>query len=232
MIAEKVQVPLAFNEVARHYDLLTGANPGYHRHLRLSARRLRAPASGRVLDLCCGTGASTAAIRAEYPDAEITGLDASKGMLDEARSKPHLRANFLLGDASDPAAFGAEGPYDGILMAYGIRNLSDPDAALSRILALLRPGGTVVFHEYSVADSRVASALWEVVCRGIIIPAGWVTSPGSDIYRYLYRSVKRFDGVAAFEQRLWRAGFVQVQTLPMDGWQRGVVHSFRAQRRR
>lgn len=230
MIADKTAVPHAFDVVARTYDLLTGANPGYHRHLRLSADRLGAGPGARLLDLCCGTGSSTAALRAAYPTAEIMGLDASQGMLERARRKPALRARFVLGDATEPQAHGVDGPFDGILMAYGIRNLPEPDRGLRNLRSLLRPGGTVVFHEYSVADSSFARAVWDAVCLGVIIPGGWVTAPGSDIYRYLHRSVREFDGVSAFEDRLRRAGFTDVETLPMDGWQRGIVHSFRARR--
>lgn len=230
--ADKTRVPDKFDRVAPTYDLLTGMNPGYHRHLRLSAERMRLPAGARILDLCCGTGSSTAALRAVWPDAVITGLDASEGMLQKARQKADLRATFLLGDAMDPAASGASGPYDGILMAYGIRNVPDPDLCLDRLRELLVPGGTLCFHEYSVADSAFARAVWNAVCWGIIIPGGVITAPGSDIYTYLRRSVVEFDGVRAFEARLRRHGFVHVRTEPMDSWQRGILHSFLAERAR
>ena len=59
---------------------------------------------------------------------------------------------------------------------------------------------------------------------------GLITAPRSDIYRYLRRSVLEFDGVSAFERRLRRHGFTHVRTEPVDGWQRGIVHSFYARR--
>lgn len=234
LMERKRRVPGDFNRVAPSYDLLTGMNPGYHRHLRMSARRLavRTPRP-RLLDLCCGTGASTEALRSVYPDAEIVGLDASEGMLEVARDKPRLRrVRFVLGDATDPAAAGVEGPFDGILMAYGIRNLPDADRGLSNLRRLLAPGASAVFHEYSVADSPLASLLWDAVCWGIIVPGGVMTARSASIYQYLHRSVRSFDGVRAFEARLRRAGFVDVWTGPMDGWQRGIVHSFVARRPR
>ena len=151
-------------------------------------------------------------------------------MLARARDKRELGAEWLLGDASDPAAAGAAGPYDAILMAYGIRNLPAPDEALAKLFAILRPGGSVAFHEYSVADSRRAQLVWNAVTLGVIIPGGWITAGTTDIYRYLRESVNAFDGVRAFEARLRRAGFVEVRTAPMDGWQRGIVHTFLARR--
>jgi ubiquinone/menaquinone biosynthesis C-methylase UbiE len=230
---EKEEVPRDFDRVADTYDLLTGMNPGYHRHLRLSAERLELPARARVLDLCCGTGLSTEAIRAVAPDAEIVALDASAGMLARAERKAILRgATFILGDATDPRAAGVAGTFDGALVAYGIRNVPDPDRCLRNVRELLRPGANVCFHEYSVADSLRARAIWEGVCVGIIIPGGLLTAGDARIYRYLRRSVKGFDGVRAFEARLARAGYDDVRTLPMDGWQRGIVHSFLARRPR
>jgi ubiquinone/menaquinone biosynthesis C-methylase UbiE len=135
---EKQRVPENFDEVAPTYDLLTTLNPGYHRHLRLSAERLEVRPEARILDLCCGTGASTEALVSVHPRARIEGLDASAGMLVAARKKPILRGiPFLQGDATDPRTHGANGLYDGILMAYGIRNVPDPDRCLSNLLSLL-----------------------------------------------------------------------------------------------
>ena len=220
----------AFNEVAHQYDFFTGLNPGYRRHLRLSAERLELGPRARILDLCCGTGLSTAALRRVYPDARINALDASAGMLSRAKRKD-IDARFFLGDATDPASHGVEGTFDGILMAYGIRNVPDPDRCLGNLLTLLKPGGRICFHEYSVADSRSSRAVWNAVTLGLIIPGGMLAG-GADLYRYLRRSVNEFDGVRAFEERLSRSGFDAVRTLPMDGWQRGIVHSFLAQRPR
>ena len=217
--------------MARSYELLTGLNPGYRRHLRLSASRLPVPAGGAILDLCCGTGASTRAILAEHPGARVTGADGSAGMLAEAgRRLPKERVTLLQADAMDPAAHGVAGPFDAILMAYGIRNMADPDRCLANLLPLLRPGGTICFHEYSVADSARARATWHAVSLGVIVPGGFLTSGTTRIYRYLRRSVLDFDGVTGFEERLRRAGFTDVRTEPMDGWQRGIVHSFLARR--
>lgn len=227
----KREVPADFDRIALSYDLLTGLNPGYHRHLRMSAARLEAPASGRILDLCCGTGLSTEAVLTVYPKARVVGLDASAGMLEVARRKPMLRGvEWVLGDATDVRGAGVTGVFDAILVAYGIRNMPDPDACLARWRDLLAPGGTIALHEYSVRGSLRSLALWDAVCWGIIVPGGLLTAGTTKIYRYLHESVRRFDSVRELEQRLRRAGFVDVRTEPMDGWQRGIVHTFVARR--
>lgn len=228
-MSDKSAVPEEFDRVARSYDLLSALNPGYSEHLRMSATRMNLPAGARILDLCCGTGLSTAALREAYPDAAITGMDASAGMLDTAREKAELAdVEWLLGNAMEPAKYGAGGPYDGILMAYGIRNVPDPDLCLSRLWMLLAEGGTICLHEYSVKGSLWSRLIWNLVTVGIVIPLGLVFARTTKIFRYLRRSVGEFDSVAELEVRLERAGFSNVRTETMSGWQRGIVHSFLA----
>ena len=222
----------AFNRVASRYDLLSALNPGYHKHLLWSAERLEIHDEGegtRVLDFCCGTGLSTEPLVRLYPKATIVGLDRSEGMLAKARVKDALRSvEFVAGDGMDPAAAGVKGPFDAILTAYGIRNMPDPDTCLHNVRNLLAPGGVICFHEYSVADSFWSRSVWNLVMFSIVIPLAFLTTGSTDIFRYLRRSVLEFDGRRSFEERMRRAGFVDVETLPMDGWQRGVVHTFRA----
>ena len=91
-----------FNRVADAYDLLVALNPGYRRHLALSARRLQLAPDARILDLCCGTGQSTLALRAAYPHATLVGLDVAAEMLQVARTRPELAGvTFLHGDGTD-----------------------------------------------------------------------------------------------------------------------------------
>ncbi|MBL8784625.1 MAG: class I SAM-dependent methyltransferase [Deltaproteobacteria bacterium] len=250
----KAEVIDDFDAIAGRYDLLTRMNPGYLQHLRWSAERLRLAPGARILDLCCGTGLSTRALMATYPDAqEITGLDASAGMIRFAMDTltpgtprprglarlttlpaPKTRANvrFVVGDAMDPAAAGATGPFDGILMAYGIRNVPNADHCLAALLPLLAPGAPICFHEYSVADSKVAKAVWNAVSLSVIAPLGIAATRNVRMWNYLRESVNRMDGVSAFERRLAAHGFTDIETLPMSGWQRGIVHSFIARRPR
>ena len=227
-------VPAAFDAGAFTYDRLVGANPGYHQHLRLSARRMRLPDAGRglrLLDAGCGTGASTAALLAAAPHAEIVAIDASGKMPARARAKPWPPSvTFVHTPVEELAAAGVHGPFDGILAAYLIRNVPDPDAALRGLRELLRPGRTLAVHEYSVADSPLARAVWQAVCLAVIIPAGRALSGDASLYRYLRRSVAGFDGAARFRQRLRDASFTGVHSESVPGWQHGIVHPFLANR--
>ncbi|MGW0228448.1 FAD-dependent oxidoreductase [Actinopolymorpha singaporensis] len=233
------QVVEGFDEAADTYDLLVGSNPGYHAHLRRSARRLVPPSgdgSGLgLLDLGCGTGASTAALLRVAPRARVVAVDGSAGMLAQARRKPWpAGVTFVHADASDLtaglAAAGENGPFDGVLAAYLVRNLDDPDTLLREVLGLLRPGGTLAVHEYSVAGSALSRAVWRAVCASIIVPMGRAVSGHPALYEHLRHSVLHFDSVEQLSARLRAAGFTRVRVAPMTGWQRGIVHTFLASR--
>ncbi|CAN3130634.1 class I SAM-dependent methyltransferase [Mycobacterium sp. smrl_JER01] len=230
MTAKNYDVPDAFDAGAAAYDGLVGANPGYHEHLRLSAQRMQLPDQGRglrLLDIGCGTGISTAALLAAAPRAEIVAVDGSAGMLAQAQAKPWpTSVTFVHSRAETLREAGVIGEFDGILAAYLIRNVDDPDAVLTTLRSLLRAGGVLAAHEYSVRDSRVAAAIWNAVSTAIIIPAGRFRSGDAALYRYLRRSVNEFDGAEAFRDRLRRNGFVDVQSMSVPGWQHNIVHTF------
>ncbi|GAA0644276.1 class I SAM-dependent methyltransferase [Streptomyces thermocarboxydovorans] len=220
----------AFDHASQTYDRLTALNPGYRSELLRSARRLRLPDDGaglRVLDLGCGTGASTRALLRAAPRARITAVDASSGMLRRALEKPWPAQVRFLHMTAEEFAADDEGPFDAVLAAYLFRNVTDPDRVLTAVRTLLRPGGRLAVHEYSLSGAPVHRALWNAVCRGVIIPAGTL---GGDraLYRHLWASVLGFDTAPAFADRLRRAGFTGVRVGPVAGWQTGIVHTFLA----
>lgn len=233
-------VPEAFDRVARTYDLMVALSPGYHAQLRSSARALveALPATPgrrpRVVDLGCGSGASTAALVRALDeagvDAEVVGVDGSAGMLEVARGKTGLaRVEFRQADAEQLSAADL-GAVDGVLAAYLVRNVTARDRLLSEIHDVLSEDGVLVVHDYSVRDSVVARWAWHLTCWLVVVPLGFVTAPGSPIYRYLWRSVLDFDGVRALVRRLHVAGFARVDHRTMAGVQRGQVHTWRARR--
>ncbi|MCP2246562.1 class I SAM-dependent methyltransferase [Lentzea aerocolonigenes] len=221
----KLEVPGKFDRAARGYDLLVGLNPGYHQALRRSARALGLRPGMRVLDLGCGTGASTAALVAAVPGLEVVAVDASEGMLSRARRKRWpSTVRFVHSRAEDVD----EGEFDAVFAAYLVRNLPDPDATLQHVRRLMKPGAPLVLHEYSVRDSWLSTALWTVLC-GVIVPIGWLVTGDRSLYTYLWRSVIDFDGASALRDRLRRNGFVGVRSAPVPGLQLGVVHTFTGQ---
>jgi ubiquinone/menaquinone biosynthesis C-methylase UbiE len=233
-----------FDRAAPRYDLLVGLNPGYHRHLRSAAAALRQALAGpaadgrglRIADLGCGSGASTRALVDAFAGhLRATGIDASEGMLAQARRKPwpagiafHRAAAQQLAVRRDE--LGLTRPQDGVLACYLFRNVPERDQVLSAVADLLRPGGVLVVQDYSVGGSRRARLLWTLVCWLVVIPLSILTGGHWRIYRYLWRSVLEFDAVQTFAERLQRAGFTDVEFRTVAGWQRGILHTFRARK--
>ncbi|MEW2636275.1 methyltransferase domain-containing protein [Streptomyces sp. NPDC048389] len=220
----------AFDHASHTYDRLTALNPGYRTDLVRSARRLRLPRAGaglHVLDLGCGTGASTRALLRVAPRARITAVDASAGMLRRALDKPWPDGVRFLHLSAEEVAGAGEGPFDAVFAAYLFRNVTVPDQVLATVRALLRPGGRLAVHEYSLSGSAVHHALWTAVCQGVIIPAGTLCGDRA-LYHHLWRSVLAFDTAPVFTDRLTRAGFTAVRAAPVAGWQTGIVHTFLA----
>ncbi|RII11172.1 Demethylmenaquinone methyltransferase [Streptomyces sp. YIM 130001] len=220
----------AFDHASHTYDRLTALNPGYRTDLLRSARRLQLPRAGaglHVLDLGCGTGTSTRALLRAAPRARITAVDASTGMLRRARAKPWPAHVQFRHQTAEEVATTTEGAYDAVFAAYLFRNVTDPDRVLRAVRSLLRPGGRLAVHEYSLSGSATHRALWTAVCHGIIIPAGSLSGDQS-LYRHLWRSVLEFDTAPAFTDRLTAAGFTGVRAAPVAGWQTGIVHTFLA----
>ena len=231
----------AFDRAAPTYDAMVALSPGYHDQLRTAAEALvdRLPVRGtgegalRVLDLGCGSGASSRALLVAWSssggsidDLSVTGVDASEGMVAQARGKAWPPSVALVvSDAVDYLESLPSGSVDGVLAAYLLRNVPDRARLVGEVARVLRPGGAIVIHDYSVAGNTRAKVLWAAVCHGIIIPLAVVKRSDVPLHRYLYASVRDFDSVARICERLLSSGLVDVRHRSYRGWQHGLVHT-------
>jgi len=231
----------AFDRAAPTYDAMVALSPGYHDQLRTAAEALvdRLPVRGtgegalRVLDLGCGSGASSRALLDAWAssggsvdDLTVTGVDASEGMVAQARGKAWPPSVALVvSDAVDYLESLPSGSVDGVLAAYLLRNVPDRARLVGEVARVLRPGGAIVIHDYSVAGNTRAKVLWAAVCHGIIIPLAVVKRSDVPLHRYLYASVRDFDSVARICERLLSSGLVDVRHRSYRGWQHGLVHT-------
>ncbi|HEX8935076.1 MAG TPA: methyltransferase domain-containing protein [Pseudonocardiaceae bacterium] len=224
-----IDVTREFDAAAASYDRLVGASPGYYRNLARSAQRMQLPGDGaglHLLDLGCGTGASTLALLAAAPQARITAVDGSAGMLAKARQAAWpARVSFVHAQAEALTEAGVQGPFDGVFAAYLVRNLPEPDPVLVGLCTQLAPGAPLGVHDYALDGRALSRAIWTAVCWSVIIPAGKVVTGRAQLYRYLWRSVLRFDTVDALAARLRRHGLVDTHIDTMPGWERGIVHT-------
>ncbi|MET0191324.1 MAG: class I SAM-dependent methyltransferase [Pseudonocardia sediminis] len=223
----------AYGRRAAGFDGFLKTIPGYHAHLRMSTNRmgLRGGSALRLLDVGCGTGASTAALLDAAPGATVVAVDASTEMIAVARKKnwpPHVE--FVHTRLETLAEAGVHGPFDGIFAAYLVSNLPDAEIGLRRLLSLLKPGAPLAVHDYAVADRMGSRMRWSLASWSYLIPMARIRSGSAELQRYRTQRVHSTDGVEAMTHRMGRAGFedVRVQTVP--GWQQHVVHTFLGRR--
>lgn len=245
MTTPTAHVPAAFDEVARRYDLMVGMSPGYHAQLRASARAFvdslpRDPGRElRLLDLGCGSGASTRALVDALDAAglryRLTGIDASNGMLTQARRDSWPAGvdfeQALAENIADLLRNRGE-HVDGVFGAYLLRNVTERDELVTGLSERLVPGGPLVFHDYSVAGRPVAAAAWTLLSWAVIIPLSVVVTRRPGLFVYLWRSVLDFDSVPQIMDRLVRGGFEDVRARGVPGWQASMVHIVHGRRPR
>ena len=139
--------------VAGVYDRLAGRyDRRWHRYVRCTTealdRRAAVGAAERALDVGCGTGAFLARLLARHPAQDAAGVDASRGMLAEARRKlaahPHVR---LVHAPAEALPFAADA-FDVVVSASAFHFFPDPRAALAEAARVLRSGGRLVLLDW------------------------------------------------------------------------------------
>jgi ubiquinone/menaquinone biosynthesis methyltransferase len=233
LIENKVNVPKEFNRIAARYDFATSMSQGYQRDLHTSARRMNLKGNEHVLDLCCGTGKSTLACLNVLPEGKITGVDNSEEMLAVAKKKfskeiASGKATFILKDAMNLDF--PDHSFDAIFMAYGLRNMPDYEACIQGLFRILKPGGTLCIHDYSLADTWYARPYWKILGYGFIIPISTLLTGNSTIFNYLIKSVLNFLTPDQAKQLLEKNGFTEVKVYPLGGWRAPIQHTIVAKK--
>jgi ubiquinone/menaquinone biosynthesis methyltransferase len=231
LLINKSSVPKEFNKIASRYDLATSLSQGYQEDLENSAALLLLKGDETVLDLCCGTGKSTRAILPKITSGKIIGIDNSEQMLEHAREKfkepiSSGKVEFKLMDAMQLDL--PDNSVDAIFMAYGLRNMPDYTKCINNLHRILKPGGQLVIHDYSLAEVWYARLLWKVLGYGFIVPFCTLLSGSATIYIYLVKSVLDFLQPAQAAELLRISGFRDIEILRHKSWRKLILHTFSA----
>ncbi len=103
-----------------------------------------------------------------------------------------------------------DGAFDGALVAFGIRNVGDPLAALREVHRALRPGGRFVVLEFQTPRGPLGAA-YQLYFRHVLPRVGGLISGDGSAYAYLPASVARFPDPGAFAALMEEAGFTDVR---------------------
>ena len=232
LIQNKREVPSEFNRIAKRYDLATFLSQGYQKDLQTSVDRMNLKGDEHLADLCCGTGKSTIACLNNLPNGKVIGIDNSEGMLETAREKltPKFgeKVTFVQQDVMNLDL--KDNSLDAIFMAYGIRNMPDFERCVRNLQRVLKPGGKICFHEYSISKSFASKIYWKFLGYFFIIPFAGLTTGSTKIFRYLIKSVETFLSQDEFTDLLKKTGFENVTHTSLGSWRKPVLHTFIAQK--
>jgi demethylmenaquinone methyltransferase/2-methoxy-6-polyprenyl-1,4-benzoquinol methylase len=205
-----------FDAIAGRYDLLNrimslGLDRGWRRK---AVEKLALPSSARVLDLATGTADLAMLIAEMHTDATVIGVDPSKGMLGEGERKIAAaalasRVSLQVGDAQELPF--EQASFDGITIAFGIRNVPDRPRALREMARVTKPSGRVVILELSEPRGGVMGVLARTYVHEIIPRVGALLS-GAKEYRYLQRSIEAFPPAEEFARTMEEAGLSVLET--------------------
>ncbi|HSB08868.1 MAG TPA: methyltransferase domain-containing protein [Blastocatellia bacterium] len=138
----KTRAARTYNAASDYYD--DPANSFWERFGRRTIERLDLSPGARVLDVCCGSGASAIpAAQSVGPDGFVLAVDLAESLLDLARAKAEYRGlrhiEFRAGDMLDLNL--PESDFDAVICVFGIFFVPDMSAAARGLWRRVRPGG-------------------------------------------------------------------------------------------
>ena len=228
---ERRAVQAMFDRIAPRYDLLNRLlSAGVDRRWRRACvDELGFQVPSRVLDVCTGTGDLLMEFLRRDPEHRGVGVDLSREMMRRGAAKL-AQAGYAkrcrLGAADAERLPFADASFDGVMVAFGIRNVGDPERALREIRRVLRVGARVVVLEFAMPTGALG-ALYRFYFSRVLPRVGGLVSGNSDAYRYLPDSVERFAAPPTFVALMERAGLTRLRWRPLTG---GIAYIYRGER--
>jgi demethylmenaquinone methyltransferase / 2-methoxy-6-polyprenyl-1,4-benzoquinol methylase len=208
-----------FAEVAPRYDLLNhvlscNVDRIWWWRAAQTFSHILQRTDARVLDLCCGTGDMTLALRKRAGKAknEIVGADFVHEMLVRATPKTSGKGIALV-EADALRLPLPDGGFDLVTSAFGFRNLANYDAGLREIYRVLRRGGEIGILDFS-EPTGVLGKLYRMYFRHVLPRIGGLISGQRGAYTYLPSSVERFPAPEEMRTKMQAAGFSEVSWTP------------------
>ncbi|WP_199610299.1 bifunctional demethylmenaquinone methyltransferase/2-methoxy-6-polyprenyl-1,4-benzoquinol methylase UbiE [Flocculibacter collagenilyticus] len=215
-----------FHSVAAKYDIMNDLmSMGIHRLWKRYTIDCSAARRGqKVLDLAGGTGDLTAKFSRLVGDTgQVILADINDSMIKVGRDK--LRDNGIVGNveyvqANAEALPFPDNTFDIVTIAFGLRNVTNKDAALASIFRVLKPGGRLLVLEFSKPTQDWLSKVYDTYSFKLLPTMGKLIANDSESYQYLAESIRMHPDQDTLKAMMEQAGFEQTQYTNLTG---GIV---------
>ncbi|SIS43601.1 bifunctional demethylmenaquinone methyltransferase/2-methoxy-6-polyprenyl-1,4-benzoquinol methylase UbiE [Neptunomonas antarctica] len=226
-VEEKVKkVADVFHSVAGKYDLMNDLmSGGVHRlWKKLTIEQSGARRGNTILDIAGGTGDLTIRFsRIVGPQGKVVLADINDSMLKVGRDRLMDRGvagNVEFVQANAECLPFPDNTFDIITIAFGLRNVTDKDAAIRSMTRVLKPGGKVMVLEFSKTNNPALTKIYDFYSFNILPKMGQLIAGDAESYKYLAESIRMHPDQETLKSMMQNAGLVNCKYQNMTG---GVV---------
>jgi demethylmenaquinone methyltransferase/2-methoxy-6-polyprenyl-1,4-benzoquinol methylase len=201
-----------FDSVASRYDIMNDLmSAGMHRlWKRFTIERANVRPGQQVLDLAGGTGDLALKFSRLVGDSgHVVLADINAAMLNEGRRRlvdAGASGNVSIAQVNAEALPFASGTFDCLTIAFGLRNVTDKQAALESMYRVLKPGGKAMILEFSRPADAIKPA-YDLYSFKVLPALGQLIARDADSYQYLAESIRMHPDQETLKGMMQDAGF-------------------------
>ncbi len=210
---KKARVRGVFDSVAPRYDLMNDVmSGGLHRlWKRFTLAKTGLRPGQQALDVAAGSGDLALGLaRKVGKTGRVVVTDINAAMLAEGRDRllnEGLAGNveYVLADAENLPF--PDGSFHCVTIGFGLRNVTDKDAALRSLYRVLKPGGRLLVLEFSRAQLGALAPLYDAYSFHVLPRLGQLLAGDAESYRYLAESIRKHPDQETLKAMMQSAGF-------------------------
>lgn len=214
-----------FDSVASRYDIMNDLmSAGLHRlWKRFTVAQAALRPGDVVLDLAGGTGDLARAFCGKVgKEGQVVLADINAAMLRQGRRRlidAGVAGNLSIAQVDAQQLPFADGTFNCISIAFGLRNVTDKDAALRSMLRKLKPGGKAMILEFSAPNKAIKPA-YDLYSFKVLPTLGKLIAQDADSYQYLAESIRMHPDQETLKAMMEDAGFERCRYHNLAG---GIV---------